>query len=192
MKITLDNVSPGLIERLLNAILDGLRPDRRLPPLYRSGIRYRLDPGEVWQDPHTTARLGYGDCEDLALYRALELRGVGMDARVHVYRASPRTLHVVVRRPDGTLEDPSRALGMRDVRLGEDPLASAAMAMAAPAMQQAMQQEQPGMVNLLPMDPKTAAMMAASQVVPGGGLAVQLLASPEGRKLLRAIRKKFW
>lgn len=191
MKITLNNVSPGLIERLLNAILDGLRPDPRLPRLYKSGIQYRLDPGEEWQSPWETAKRGYGDCEDLALYRALELRGVGIDARPHVYRAGPRTLHVVVRRPDGTLEDPSRVLGMRDVRLGEDTLMSSAMSMAMPAMQQTLPTA-PGNVNLLPMDPQTAAMLAASSALPGGGVVVQLLATPQGRKLLRAIKKKFW
>lgn len=199
MKITLENVSPRLIEQLLNVILDGLKPNRSLPILYRSGIRYKSDPGEVWQSPETTARVGSGDCEDLALYRALELRAHGLPARVHVYRSAPRTMHVVVNRMDGRLEDPSRALGMGGGRVGDDMLTQ-------PPAQQLM----PPGFNLATkalLNPKGAAndmamqatMMAVNSVVPGGGVVVQLLASPEGRELLqqlkaaKAIKKlKFW
>ena len=88
--------------------------NRALPFLYRSGVRYmRNDPQERWQLPSETLRRGGGDCEDLAAWRAAELRIAGEPARVVVTRSAPGVLHAVVRRADGTIEDPSRRLGMR-------------------------------------------------------------------------------
>lgn len=187
-------ISPKTVEGLLNTILGNLPRNPGLPRLYSSGIRYRRDPGEVWQDPEMTARLGYGDCEDLCLYRAHELRMAGHKARCKVYRAGPGLMHVIVDRCDGRFEDPSRALGMGAVRAGEDP---------APTVE-----VMPPGFNVSSMasavtDPKKAiemaAMQAAASMVPGGGVAVQLLTTPEGRQLLDALRKakiakrlKFW
>ena len=65
--------------------------------------------------------------------------------------------------------------------IGDDPVS-----MMMPGMQQQQQ------ASLLPLDPKAAAAMAASQLVPGGGIAVQLLSSPEGRRLLRSLKRRFW
>jgi hypothetical protein len=90
------------------------RAGRRLPAIYESGVRYiRRDAGERWQTPTETMRRGGGDCEDLATWRAAELRLHGEPARVIVYRSAPGVLHAVVRRGDGSIEDPSRRLGMR-------------------------------------------------------------------------------
>lgn len=88
------------------------RPQR---PLYAAGVRYmRSDPTERWQLPSETAARGGGDCEDLAAWRVAELRRAGeRGARVVVRRTGPRVLHAVVLRADGTIEDPSRRLGMR-------------------------------------------------------------------------------
>lgn len=107
---------------ILEALLDGWTTANvrliqlyGLPPLYESGVRYRREPRgrERWQLAPTTASLGYGDCEDLATWRAAELRlDHGIPAYAAVYRAGPRLLHVVVRFPDGSIEDPSRILGM--------------------------------------------------------------------------------
>jgi transglutaminase-like putative cysteine protease len=89
------------------------RKGRPIPPIYSSGVRYiRRDPGERWQTPTETMRRGGGDCEDLSIWRAAELRAIGEPARVIVYRSAPRVLHAVVRRGDGRIEDPSRRLGM--------------------------------------------------------------------------------
>lgn len=84
-------------------------------PLYGSGVRYRRETvgAESWQLPSETARLGYGDCEDLACWRAAELRQQGERARVLVKQVKPRLFHVVVLRQDGTIEDPSKRLGMK-------------------------------------------------------------------------------
>lgn len=86
------------------------------PLLYRSGVRYERERGtENWQTPAEVIETGRADCEDLSAYRVGELRASGVDpgARVVIVRTGPRTLHAVVRRSDGSTEDPSRALGMR-------------------------------------------------------------------------------
>lgn len=87
---------------------------RPLPPLYAAGVRYQREPRgrERWQLPRETFRRGVGDCEDLSIWRAGELQRAGVDAWPLVYRSGRRTLHVVVAWPDGTIEDPSRILGM--------------------------------------------------------------------------------
>jgi hypothetical protein len=85
-----------------------------LPPLYESGVVYKDEPRDVWR--HAVDVLGekWGDCEDLAAYRAAELRvsGEDPDAAVTVYQSGPGRYHAVVARSGGVLEDPSRALGM--------------------------------------------------------------------------------
>ena len=85
-----------------------------LPPLYQAHVRYRREPRgrERWQLAPETYQLGYGDCEDLATWRAAELWLGGWPARPVVYRAGPHQLHVIVNKGDGTYEDPSRVLGM--------------------------------------------------------------------------------
>ena len=87
---------------------------RRLPPLYAAGVRYQREPRgrERWQLPRETFRRGVGDCEDLSIWRSGELQLRGVDAWPLVYRSGRRTLHVVVAMPDGSIEDPSRILGM--------------------------------------------------------------------------------
>jgi len=87
------------------------RPQR---PLYGAGVRYdRRDADERWQLPRETAARGRGDCEDLASWRAAELRLAGeRGARVVVRRTGPTVLHAVVRRASGKIEDPSLRLGM--------------------------------------------------------------------------------
>lgn len=105
---------------VLSALLEGLTRANELliqryglPSLYESGVTYRREPRgrERWQLAPDTLRFGVGDCEDLATWRAAELRLDGVHAWPYVYRAGPRTLHVVVRTADG-IEDPSRVLGM--------------------------------------------------------------------------------
>jgi hypothetical protein len=102
-----------------NAELMRVQP---VPPLYQSGARYQrenytgLHP-EDWRDCLQVIRSGGGDCEDLAAYRAAELRVSGdQNAKcMFIERARPdggRLFHIVVQRGDGSLEDPSRVLGM--------------------------------------------------------------------------------
>lgn len=92
-----------------------------IPPLYQCGIRYAEEPeGQPYEDfaavPVVLARK-CGDCDDLVSWRIAELRNAGENAKVRLkwqYDLSrgSRMYHVLVRRADGTVEDPSLRLGM--------------------------------------------------------------------------------
>lgn len=86
----------------------------RCGPLYQSGVRYRRDRGETWDACTIVQRRGWGDCEDLASWRAAELQNSGIDARAVVVRSRTPGVawHCVVRLPSGKIEDPSARLGM--------------------------------------------------------------------------------
>ena len=95
----------------------------RLPPLYASGVRYRREqPKQCWapvnggcEDWLTALELlrqGVGDCEDLAAYRAAELRLAGEKATAFPRPNGVMGWHIQVRREDGSIEDPSAKLGM--------------------------------------------------------------------------------
>ena len=91
----------------------------RTPMLYDSGVLYRMEHGtEIWQDIPSLIMSRFGDCEDLACWRAAELRVEGIDALPYITwrKASDKSgtiYHALVRHPKGLIEDPSRALGMR-------------------------------------------------------------------------------
>lgn len=91
---------------------------KRVPGIYMSGVRYQREPRgrEVWQTFDQIIRAGVGDCEDLAAWRAAELRMAGIPARAVAVRTGPKMFHAVVRYPDGRIEDPSAKLGMRKPR----------------------------------------------------------------------------
>ena len=103
----------------LGAACEWLGPDGkpRFPPLYRSGIRYRLEPqhgsgNEEFAPPWLTAARGWGDCDDLVIYRVAELIASGEKASCYtMWPEGSKHLHVLVRRGDNRLEDPSIILG---------------------------------------------------------------------------------
>lgn len=112
-----------VVRSLLNALVMvnriELRSDKRIPPLYRSGVRYqREDAGkEEFQDIYSILAAKVGDCEDLASWRVAELQEAGENASIRIkWRENPdtgkRLFHIQVRRADGSIEDPSRLLGM--------------------------------------------------------------------------------
>lgn len=113
---------PSTVMRVYRGLLSGLLPlaqyeARSLPPLYNSGVVYdREEEGtETLAAPSLVHARGYGDCGHLALWRLAELRNAGESAQFHfkaVRKSRPRLFHVLIRRADGTLEDPSRILGM--------------------------------------------------------------------------------
>ena len=90
-----------------------------VPPLYKSGVRYLQEPADGKPEefaaiPVVLAR-GWVDCDDLSPYRVAELQEAGEKARIRItWRrvGKRRTYHVLVRRADGRIEDPSRLLGM--------------------------------------------------------------------------------
>lgn len=116
---------PGAIEAMAEGLVllnvwyfeVGIANGVELPPLYDSGIVYRREPAgrEWWEsagDVRSMASSRSGDCEDLAAYRAAELRVFDgdEDAYVMVIRNRRGNFHAIVCHGDGTLEDPSRIL----------------------------------------------------------------------------------
>jgi len=105
----------GLLAAHVHSCVDDLRRTPG-PSVYRSDVRYRVEaPGrERWQLPSETRQIGYGDCEDLASFRAADLIVSGEDpgAAVWTYQSAPNVRHCIVKRSNGTTEDPSRILGM--------------------------------------------------------------------------------
>jgi len=109
-----------LVEALVLVNAEYLRRHPETPPLYLSGVRYQQEPfgEEEWQDIPYTLKLGYGDCEDLAAWRVAELRVMNNEkARPEVMgRVLPSGMalyHIRVTRADGSIEDPSKLLGMK-------------------------------------------------------------------------------
>lgn len=89
----------------------------KVPPLYRSGVRYIPEPAdkEVFMAIPAVLAHGGADCEDLAAWRVAELRALGIDARFVVDRfVRPDGVpgrHIRVFH-SGRFEDPSARLGM--------------------------------------------------------------------------------
>ena len=88
-----------------------------IPPIYDAGVVYKREESqEHWQDIRHVQASGSGDCEDLSCWRSAELRYMGIQAGPYItWRRSPKgwIYHALVRWPDGRIEDPSLALGMR-------------------------------------------------------------------------------
>lgn len=86
----------------------------KLPPLYESGVRYKMEkPGhEQWQTIVELFGNKSGDCEDLCAARCAQLRHAGENASINVKLVRNGLMHIRVRRGNGDLEDPSKLLGM--------------------------------------------------------------------------------
>jgi hypothetical protein len=93
-----------------------LRAHPRTPLVHQSGVRYETQPTgceRFLTVPRLLAR-GHGDCDQLAPWRAAELRvRYGIRAMPEVKRMGKNLWHVYVRLPDGRVEDVSARLGMR-------------------------------------------------------------------------------
>ena len=105
----LEALLEGLVLLNLSQLRRGL-----CPPLYHAGVRYQREPPgrEDWFTAVKCFRKKHGDCEDLSAYLAASYRLVGIEARAVVRQVRPGLKHVTVRLPDGTIEDPSKRLGM--------------------------------------------------------------------------------
>lgn len=108
----------GLLEVTIAVNLAHLA-EYRTPRLYESGVRYRLEPDdrEIVCDLEQVLEQGWGDCAMLAAWRVAELRQDGEAATTAIkwrkkVPGQPQLFHVVVRRQDGRIEDPSVRLGM--------------------------------------------------------------------------------
>lgn len=106
-----------LAQCLINA--DWLQHHRRAPMLYQSGVRYVMEPQgvEEFRDIPTIMEAGCGDCDDLGCWRVAEC---WVRDKVNVKPIfTKRTMadgrfmyHILVRYPNGDIEDPSKILGM--------------------------------------------------------------------------------
>jgi hypothetical protein len=98
----------------------GLVRSGKAPPAARmikdKRVRWQPEPpgDEHFDLPQTIIGRGHGDCDDLAPWHAGSLRASGIDpkARAFVKKSGPRRWHALVRRGDGTIEDPSLHAGM--------------------------------------------------------------------------------
>lgn len=129
-----DTVLCGFAERLLEVVVDNnrylmQRLGSKVPPLYRSGVRFRAEP---WAGPNgfgleqftpfpELIRRGWADCAQLAPWLVAERREHGdPNARLRFYcRTFPnpddpsnpiRSYHVETRDGSGRIQDPSRWL----------------------------------------------------------------------------------
>lgn len=115
-------------------IARGLAP--KITGLIKAGkVKWKPEPpgDEHFDGVMTVAKRGWGDCDDLAPAYAGQLRATGVDpkARAFVKKSGPERWHALVRRGDGTIEDPSKAAGMGARVSGyEDPLAPIILPMA--------------------------------------------------------------
>lgn len=107
---------PALLERMVERSVR----DRRegTPPLAATTVLYKREPArrELWQSAASTAAIGDGDCEDLAIYLAGDLRFSGIPARVVVKPVQPGLRHALVEarwRDRVAILDPSRWRGMK-------------------------------------------------------------------------------
>lgn len=133
----LEPVIPNLrapLEALVVQDVRYLRANPHAPPLYQSGVRWRMEgvntctgrPAEHFATVPEVLRQGWGDCEDLAAWRAAELRLAGYSdayafavrsgGMVHPMLGRVNLIHILVSR-DGScapraIEDPSVVLGM--------------------------------------------------------------------------------
>ncbi len=82
----------------------------------REGVRWKPEPPgeEHFDHAGVVLRRKWGDCDDLAPWLAASLRhsGEDPDAVAIVKRSGPKRWHAIVKRGDGSIDDPSRAAGM--------------------------------------------------------------------------------
>ncbi len=95
----------------------------------KEGLRWRREPPglESFDPPSVAYPRRWGDCDDLAPWRAADLRVSGEDrgAKAIAVPSGPQRWHAIVQRSDGTREDPSLWAGMPGVVGQSAPLARA-------------------------------------------------------------------
>jgi hypothetical protein len=109
------NASLEAVTRLNESLLNR----NEIPPFetqLKRGLKWKPEPpgDEHFDHGLTTAQRGWGDCDDLAPLHAASLRHSGEDpnAEAIVKRTGPKLWHAVVKRGDGTIDDPSKRAGM--------------------------------------------------------------------------------
>jgi len=120
-----DHVSPPVIDAALESVTrlnqemiqQGQVPSWENRP---AGIVWRPENmgDEHFDHAGTVLSRKWGDCDDLAPWKAASLRASGVDpgATARVIRSTPTTYHAIVQRSDGSIDDPSIEAGMRATR----------------------------------------------------------------------------
>lgn len=84
--------------------------------IHEHGVKWRPEPpgDEHFDHALTVHQRGHGDCDDLAPWHAASLRHTGEDpgATAVVTKSGPQRWHAIVKRSDGSIDDPSREAGM--------------------------------------------------------------------------------
>ena len=113
------DVLEGLVRANQRYIEHQARNGVRIPLPYQAGVRYAEEPDngyEQFDDIPTVQRRGWGDCDDLAAWVCAWRRAHGEACTLRItwrrQRNGRRMFHVVVRRGNGSIEDPSKLLGM--------------------------------------------------------------------------------
>lgn len=115
-----------MLESLYEINCEWLRVHPEAPGIYDDNVvthkkrmHYQQEEAghEDWQDIPTSLALGTADCEDLACWRAAELTVRQGIKATPTFTFKPRRnggmlYHIIVKLPDGTIEDPSKKLGM--------------------------------------------------------------------------------
>lgn len=125
MRVVVSLASPGgrlsrSFQLLLNACIEAAADELRrrpLPSLYHpdcNHIRYQPEPWagegvEEFADPYTVFERGWGDCDDLIIFRGGQLRSVGLRAHARIlHQTDSNKYHTQLTRDfDGIVEDPS-------------------------------------------------------------------------------------
>jgi hypothetical protein len=109
------NASLEAVTRLNESLLNR----NEIPPFetqLKRGLQWKPEPpgDEHFDHGLTLAKRKWGDCDDLAPLHAASLRHSGEDpnAEAIVKRTGPKLWHAVVRRGDGSIDDPSKRAGM--------------------------------------------------------------------------------
>lgn len=113
---------PGYQAWFVKNVIDGIARGARffypgwgLPPLYESGVKFQLpaDHGggrEYFALPPVVYQKGWGDCDQLVIWRLIELHAQGEQTAECKADWIGGAMHVRLRRGNGRTEDPSRIL----------------------------------------------------------------------------------
>lgn len=123
-KADLDGALEGLVRLNIALMRQAADAGRPVPLLFKSGVHWQPDrergkPTETWDSCDVCIARGYGDCEDLASWRAAELRyraNVAARAVVRPSRSPGVAWHCIVELPNGKFEDPSVKCGMYEMQ----------------------------------------------------------------------------
>jgi hypothetical protein len=106
------------VKELIDGLVSGCRflyPGWSLPLLYESGVQFRLPPDhgagvEYFALPPVVHQKGWGDCDQLVIWRLCELHAAGERGARCKTDWIGGAMHVRIRRGNGRTEDPARIL----------------------------------------------------------------------------------